>query len=88
MNGKDKALLLGLAAIWGGSFLFIRIGAPVLGPIALIELRVLIAGVVLLLYTLAMRRRLDVRARWRQYLLVGMLNSAIPFTLIPSLNST
>lgn len=44
MKGLDIAELLLLAALWGGSFLFMRIAAPVLGPIWLIELRVLLAG--------------------------------------------
>jgi|SRR5579859_360433 len=82
MNAKDGAALLVLSALWGGSFLFLRIAAPVLGPVALIEARVVIAGVVLLLYTLAARKKLDLRARWRQYLVIGIINSAIPFTLI------
>lgn len=81
MNAKDGAALLILSAIWGGAFLFIRIAAPVLGPVALVELRVGIAGIVLLLYVLATRKRLGL-ARWRQYLMVGILNSAIPFVLI------
>lgn len=88
MNTRDGAMLLMLSAIWGGSFLFLRIAAPVLGPVALIELRVGIAGVALLLYALATRKRLDLRARWRQYLLVGILNSAIPFTLIAAAELT
>lgn len=84
MNAKDGAALLVLSAIWGGAFLFIRIAVPVLGPVALVELRVLIAGIVLLLCVLAIRKRLDLRARarWRHYLMVGILNSAIPFVLI------
>jgi drug/metabolite transporter (DMT)-like permease len=82
MSAKDGAMLLALSAIWGGAFLFMRVGAPVLGPIALIEARVSIAGVTLLLCALALRKGLDLRARWRQYLVVGILNSAIPFTLI------
>jgi drug/metabolite transporter (DMT)-like permease len=82
MQCKDGAMLLALSAIWGGSFLFVRIGAPVLGPVALIELRVLIAGLVLLGYALATRKQLELRKRWRHYLAVGILNSAIPFTLI------
>ena len=82
MTTKDGVMLLALSAIWGGAFLFVRIGAPVLGPVVLIELRVLIAGVVLLGCALAIRKRLDLQARWRQYLVVGILNSAIPFTLI------
>jgi len=82
VNARDGAALLILSAIWGAAFLFYKIAAPVLGPIALVELRVSIAGVALLLYTLAIRKRQPLKERWRQYLLVGILNSAIPFTLI------
>jgi len=82
MNAKQIGALLLLSAWWGGSFLFIRIAAPVLGPVLLIELRVLIAGVALLLYMLMTRSSLDLRARWKYYLVIGIINSAIPFTLI------
>ena len=82
MNAKQIGALLLLSALWGGSFLFIRIAAPVLGPVLLIELRVLIAGVALLLYMLMTRSSLDLRARWKYYLVIGIINSAIPFTLI------
>jgi drug/metabolite transporter (DMT)-like permease len=82
MNAKQIGALLLLSALWGGSFLFIRIAAPVLGPVLLIELRVLIAGVALLLYMLVTRSSLDLRGRWKHYLVIGIINSAIPFTLI------
>jgi drug/metabolite transporter (DMT)-like permease len=82
MRAKDGAMLLALSALWGAAFLFYKIASPVLGPVALVEMRVAIAGVVLLGCVLAMRTKLDLRARWRQYLMVGMLNSAIPFVLI------
>ncbi len=82
MNTKQIGALLLLSALWGGSFLFMRIAAPVLGPVLLIELRVLIAGVALLLYMLVTRSTFDLRARWKHYLVIGIINSAIPFTLI------
>ena len=82
MNTKQIGALLLLSALWGGSFLFVRIAAPVLGPVLLIELRVLIAGVALLLYMLVTRSAFDLRARWKHYLVIGIINSAIPFTLI------
>ncbi len=82
MKAKDVGALLLLSALWGGSFLCMRIAAPVLGPIVLIELRVLIAGVALLLYATIRKSDLDLRARWRHYLVIGIINSAIPFTLI------
>jgi len=82
MNTKQIGALLLLSALWGGSFLFMRIAAPVLGPVLLIELRVLIAGVALLVYMLVTRSAFDLRARWKHYLVIGIINSAIPFTLI------
>jgi drug/metabolite transporter (DMT)-like permease len=82
MKAKDVGALLLLSALWGGSFLFMRIAAPVLGPVVLIELRVLIAGIALLLYSIFTRRNLDLRKRWLHYLVIGIINSAIPFTLI------
>ena len=82
MKPKDLGALLLLSALWGGSFLFIRVDAPILGPILLITLRVLIAGLVLLLYVVVTHTRLELRQRWWQYLIIGLLNSVIPFTLI------
>lgn len=82
MTTKQLGALLLLSAMWGGSFLFMRIAATVLGPILLIFLRVLIAGVVLLGYTALQRRPFGLRRYWREYLVIGVLNSAIPFLLI------
>ena len=47
MDLKHLIQLLTLAAIWGSSFLFMRIGVPVFGPAFLIGLRVFIAAVIL-----------------------------------------
>ncbi|WP_210394685.1 DMT family transporter [Motiliproteus sediminis] len=74
--------LLLLSAIWGGSFLFLRMGAPVLGPLWLIESRVSLAALFLLAVALLLRRRLALRQHWRHYLLLGGLNSALPFLLL------
>ena len=82
MKTRDIGELLLLSALWGGSFLCIRIAAPVLGPIVLIELRVLIAGLALLLYAILTKMKLNLRKHWLYYLIVGIVNSAIPFTLI------
>jgi drug/metabolite transporter (DMT)-like permease len=79
---RDTAALLALGALWGGSFLFIRVAVPSLGPLLLMELRVGIASVALVLFAAAVGRRPKLRARWRQFLLIGTLNAAIPFTLI------
>jgi len=82
MSRRDLLLLFTLAAMWGGSFLFIRVSAPVLGPVVLGEARVGLATAALLLYAVLSRRRPALRARWKSYLLLGLLNAAIPFVLI------
>lgn len=81
MELKHLVQLLTLAAIWGGSFLFMRIGVPVFGPAFLITLRVFIAALILGLAGLWLRKRLDFARHWRHYLIIGFLNSALPFLL-------
>lgn len=75
------ALIL-LAALWGGSFLFMRIAAPVLGPVWLIALRVLIAGLVMLPLVIQRRQLGSLRENWRLLLWVGAMSAALPFTLL------
>jgi drug/metabolite transporter (DMT)-like permease len=82
MRAEDLIRILLLSALWGGSFLFMRIAAPVLGPIVVAESRVLIAGLALMLYACALKRPMELKSRWGQYLIIGALNSAIPFALI------
>ena len=81
MTTKNLIQLLVLAAIWGGSFLFMRIAVPVLGPAVLIEYRVGSAALFLLLVGLFLHKKLDLRAHWRHYLVLGFFNSALPFFL-------
>jgi len=78
----DVVLLILLSALWGASYLFMRVAGPSLGPIVLMALRVSIGAGVLLAYVGAVRQMPDLRARWRQYLMLGALHNAIPFTLI------
>lgn len=82
MKPKDLLMLLALAALWGASFLFMRIGAPDLGPCMLAFLRVAIAGLVLWGYLLIRQKRTGILRKWKQYLILGLLNAAIPFSLI------
>lgn len=82
MRAKDFAMLLSLAAMWGASFLFIRIAVPTTGPIVLACLRVSLAALGLLVYARLSRRDTALRGRWRTFLLLGLVNAAIPFVLI------
>ncbi len=81
MSLINIARLLLLAAIWGASFLFIRIAVPTLGPAFLMNGRVLFAAVFLLLVALVLKKRLLLVEHWRHYLQLGFINSALPFLL-------
>lgn len=82
MSRKDLTTLLLLAFAWGASFLFMRIASPEFGPVFTTELRVTLAGAALLVYALLTRRKLGILKHWRQFLLLGAVNAALPFTLI------
>jgi drug/metabolite transporter (DMT)-like permease len=79
MKTSDIVSLVVLAAIWGGSFIFMRVISPVFGPIITAMLRVLIAGVALAIYFRIIRFDMEFFKYWKQYLLIGGVNSAIPF---------
>ena len=81
MRQADIARLVSLAAIWGASFLFNRITAPVLGPVVTAELRTLIAGVALAAWFAFAGFDPQWRRWWPQYMVVGVLSSAVPFLL-------
>jgi drug/metabolite transporter (DMT)-like permease len=79
VNAGHAIELLTLAALWGGSFLFMRMGASEFGPFALAGLRVLGAAL-FLLPLLVLRSQFSVlRAHWRPIAWVGLTNSALPF---------
>ena len=81
MQRRDIAEMLLLAALWGASFLFMRVGAADFGPAALVFLRVAGASL-LLLPLLAWRGEIGaLRAQWRPIALVGVVNTALPFAL-------
>jgi drug/metabolite transporter (DMT)-like permease len=81
MKFLEIAGFLLIAALWGGSFLFMRIAAPVLGPIWLIEIRLLLAGLSLLPLLIKLNLLGELRRYWKPLFVVGCLNSAIPFSL-------
>lgn len=72
--------ILVLGAIWGGSFLFMRIAAPHFGPLPLVEVRVALGALMLSPFLWRARGQLTA-AHWRCFLVIGILNSAIPFSL-------
>ena len=68
-----------LAAIWGSSFMFMRMGARELGALPTAGLRVSIAALFLLPILLLRGRGAALRTHWKLTFVVGILNSAIPF---------
>lgn len=82
MKPRDVLDLVVLAALWGGSFLFMRVAAPEFGPLALIELRVAIAATFLVLVSAARKRLAPLRRHAVPLVGVGIFSSALPFCLL------
>ncbi len=82
MNARQVAALLLLSAVWGASFLFIRVAAPVLRPFPLMAGRVLIAAGALWLFASLRRTPLALRPYWKRLLVLGLVHAAAPFALI------
>ncbi|HUY79692.1 MAG TPA: DMT family transporter [Ktedonobacterales bacterium] len=82
MKLRDFGVLLALAALWGGSFLFIRVASPALGPVTLAAARVSLAGVALLIFAAARRQGIQARKRWLRFIILGAFNAALPYALI------
>ena len=79
-------LILTLAAMWGASYLFIKVAVDDIPPAAMTELRVLVAGLLLLGYlvvrmggTKAVR---ELRAAWVPCAVLGVINAALPMGLV------
>ena len=76
---RDISELIFLSAIWGSSFLFLRLTSPVFGPIFLIEMRVLSGLAVLLPLVLFLGKLAEFQKHWKMIAAVSLMNMAIPF---------
>ena len=76
---RDISELIFLSAIWGSSFLFLRLTSPVFGPIFLIEMRVLSGLAVLLPLVLFLGKLAEFQKHWKMIATVSLMNMAIPF---------
>lgn len=83
LTAGDGARLLALAALWGLSFPLQKFAAPVLGAVTIAWTRVAVAGAMLLAVALASRRPLEARRFGGRYALLGLVNTALPFTFFP-----
>jgi len=78
MRTKYVLQLVGLSALWGSSFVLLRIAAPALGPVVLATLRLGMGTLTLVLLMLAMRHAWP-SAHWKETLGLGALSAALPF---------
>ena len=81
MKKSDIVALVSLGAIWGASFLFMRMGAAQFGSMALAGMRAIGAAVCSIPLLLSRERLAELRANWRSIALIGLANSALPFVL-------
>lgn len=82
MRLSDVMALLLMGALWGASYLFIRVGVPDFGPVPFMAGRVALASAVLWMVLRLAGQRAPLRPYAGRMLVMGALNAALPFTLI------
>lgn len=82
MSRRDLITFFTLSFMWSLSFIFYRVGVPEFGSIAFASLRVIFAGLTMLVFVLLNpKNRQGIRARWKLLTIVGLFSTAIPFVL-------
>lgn len=82
MSNRDLIIFMTLSFMWSLSFIFYRIGVPEFGSLAFASLRVVFAGMVMLVFVLiSPKNREGIRDNWKVLTLVGLFSAAIPFML-------
>ena len=81
MTTKALIALFVLGAIWGASFMFMRISTPEFGVMPLVFVRAFLAALVLVPFVFAAKAWSHVRQYWRPISVVGLVNTVIPFAL-------
>lgn len=83
MDGRDWGLLVFLSVLWGGSFFFAGVAVKDLPPLTIVMVRVGLAALLLVPVLWMMGHRLPrAWADWRPFMVMGILNNVIPFSLI------
>jgi drug/metabolite transporter (DMT)-like permease len=86
MSRRQVLMLLGLSAIWGSSFMFIKVGVRELEPSTLVAGRLLLAALTLVAIVLSqtpLRTAVaQIRAHIGPFVFVALLNSVVPFWLL------
>ena len=83
MDAFDWVMLITLATVWGGSFLFNAILVTELPVLTIVAIRVTVAALALWGFMYATGRKIPTSLHvWGALLILGGLNNAIPFSLI------
>jgi len=89
MGGREWAMLLALAVLWGGSFFFNGVAVRELPSFTLVWLRVAVAAATLLLVLRSLGQRMPTQGRtWAAFVGMGLLNNAVPFSLLCGASTT
>lgn len=82
MSRRDLITFITLSLMWSLSFIFYRVGVPEFGSLAFASLRVVFAGLTMLVFVLlSSKNRQGIREKWPVLTLVGLFSAAIPFIL-------
>lgn len=83
MRAREWSLLVLLSILWGGSFFFAKVALAELGPFTVVFFRVGLAALALNVVASAVGQSLwRAGTPWRQLVVMGALNNALPFSLI------
>lgn len=82
MTAGQWLMLVLLAAIWGSAFFFGKLALAEVGPLTIVAVRTLIGGLLLLLIVRALRQRMPDARRWRRLVVLGLLGTLVPFSMI------
>ncbi|RJG04891.1 EamA/RhaT family transporter [Noviherbaspirillum cavernae] len=79
MSTADFAKLVFLSSIWGGSFIFLRVSVPEMGPLLTTVMRIVLAGTAMMAFAAATGVRMAWRRNAKTYALVGVFSCVLPF---------
>jgi len=83
MTALEWGLLLGLSVVWGGSFFFIEIAVRELPPFTIVATRLILAALALHVFLRLTGRRMPSDPKiWAAFVVMGLMNNAIPFSLL------
>ena len=82
MSNRDLIIFITLSCMWSLSFILYRIGVPEFGSLVFASLRVVLAGLTMLVFVILNKKnRVGIRENWKVLTLVGLFSAAVPFIL-------